>query len=112
MVALIGLAYILNGIISSLIPPKKINLYYGYRTKFARKNQEIWDYANKRFIKISIQFGIILIIMEAIYIIVFKSSTYFFIERVFTSLVLLIIIVAAPLVYMEMEIREKFKNEQ
>jgi len=112
MVALIGIAYILNGIISVLIPPKKISLYYGYRTKFARKNQEIWDYANKRFIKIAIQYGIILVIIEAVFIVMFKSTTYYFIERVFISLILSIIIIAAPLVYIEFEIREKFKNEQ
>lgn len=29
-------------------PPKKINHFYGYRTRRSMANQEIWDFANKQ----------------------------------------------------------------
>ncbi len=30
-----------------LRPPKKINWFYGYRTRRSMANQQIWDFANK-----------------------------------------------------------------
>lgn len=33
--------------IVKVIPPRKINSWYGYRTKMSMKNQKNWDYAQK-----------------------------------------------------------------
>lgn len=38
-------------IIFFLIPPKKINSLYGYRTEKAMKNIKIWNFANSFFTK-------------------------------------------------------------
>ncbi len=32
-------------------PPKKINHFYGYRTRRSMANQEIWDFANRQSAK-------------------------------------------------------------
>jgi len=38
-------------IIFYLIPPKKINSLYGYRTEKAMKNMDVWNFANSFFTK-------------------------------------------------------------
>jgi len=55
----IGMALIAYWIFTRVFPPRKINLYYGYRSKRARKNQESWDYANSRFEIFALAYGII-----------------------------------------------------
>lgn len=42
-----GVLLILFGVAYATYPPKKINYFYGYRTKRTMSNQTIWDYANK-----------------------------------------------------------------
>ncbi|NKI28170.1 SdpI family protein [Arenibacter sp. 6A1] len=38
---------LIGGMIFKKNPPKKINWWYGYRTKRSMENQEKWDYAQK-----------------------------------------------------------------
>ena len=38
-------------------PPKKINWWYGYRTRRSMANQQVWDYANKIGAKMMIAIG-------------------------------------------------------
>lgn len=40
VIAIIGLAF-------KFFPPKKINFWYGWRSRFSMKNQEIWDEAQR-----------------------------------------------------------------
>ena len=40
-----GLVFFVTGVITHFFPPKKINWYYGYRTRASMKNQEVWDKA-------------------------------------------------------------------
>ena len=54
-----GLPIIILGIIYKYYPPKKINQFYGYRTRRSMKNQIIWDYANKIGAKMIIYLGVI-----------------------------------------------------
>jgi len=42
-----------------LIPPKKINGLYGYRTEKAMKNDDIWQFANSFFTKQLIMYSAI-----------------------------------------------------
>lgn len=91
---LVGLIFIAVAMIIYLLPPKKINDLYGYRTTSSMKSQERWDFAQRYssiqmirgglmliaasvigyFIPISyeikIPVGISLIILAAIYLIV------------------------------------------
>ena len=36
-------------IVFYFFPPKKINNFYGYRTKLSMLNTDIWNFANKQF---------------------------------------------------------------
>ena len=40
-------------------PPKKINRFYGYRTKKSMLNDDIWAFANKQFNKSFVRYSII-----------------------------------------------------
>lgn len=42
-----GAIGLIGGIIFLKNPPKKINWWYGYRTKRSMENQEKWDFAQK-----------------------------------------------------------------
>ncbi|WP_062056627.1 SdpI family protein [Sediminicola sp. YIK13] len=42
-----------------LRPPKKINWFYGYRTRRSMANQQIWDFANKVGAEMLIRVGIV-----------------------------------------------------
>ncbi|SHG48342.1 SdpI family protein [Flagellimonas flava] len=44
---LAGAMTFIGGLIFKRNPPKKINWWYGYRTKRSMENQEKWDFAQK-----------------------------------------------------------------
>ena len=44
---LVPLILMLCGYLLYYKTPKKINGFYGYRTKMSRKNQKTWDFANR-----------------------------------------------------------------
>ena len=43
----VGPLFLVLSIIYRIFPPKKINDFYGYRTRRAMQSQQSWDYANK-----------------------------------------------------------------
>jgi len=43
-----GLSFLIAGFVMTKYPPGSINQLYGYRTKASMKNQESWDFAQKR----------------------------------------------------------------
>jgi uncharacterized membrane protein len=53
----IGVIFILLGMIVKRFPPKKINMIYGYRTSQSMQNQEKWDFAQRYFARESVKFG-------------------------------------------------------
>ncbi|MDC8005311.1 SdpI family protein [Aureisphaera galaxeae] len=57
---LLGVGYCVFMLILFLIfkrfPPKKINMYYGYRTTRSMRNETIWKAANEHSIEISIRY--------------------------------------------------------
>ncbi|RYU89560.1 SdpI family protein [Mucilaginibacter terrigena] len=59
---LIGLIFILAGLIQKRYPPKKINSLYGYRTTRSMKNQQNWDEGNSYSTRLMIKCGLILFV--------------------------------------------------
>lgn len=43
-----GLCFLIAGFVMSKYPPKKVNSLYGYRTSASKKNQESWDFAQRK----------------------------------------------------------------
>ncbi|RLD24124.1 MAG: hypothetical protein DRI71_03510 [Bacteroidetes bacterium] len=99
-----GILVTIIGLISYLRPAKKINTWYGYRTNFSMKSQEIWDYAQPLAGKAIIVSGIILI-LTGVFLFFFPvpfdiTPT---IQAVFISLALII-----PFAVVDNHLRSKF----
>ena len=56
---LIPVMMIVTGVIFIKSPPKKINLFFGYRTKGSMKSEKAWAFAHKYCGKLLIPFGLI-----------------------------------------------------
>ena len=59
---IIPIIMIVSGITFFLIPPKKINSFYGYRTRRSMQNNETWEFAHKFSGKIMFIVGITLVL--------------------------------------------------
>ncbi|MBB5396953.1 SdpI family protein [Mucilaginibacter sp. AK015] len=59
---LIGLIFILAGMIQKRYPPKEINSLYGYRTALSMKNQQNWDEGNRYSTALIIKCGWALVV--------------------------------------------------
>jgi len=60
---LIGLLFVLIGLLQKYLPPKNINRWYGYRTPTARTNQKTWDEGNRYSANYMIKAGLILLVV-------------------------------------------------
>ena len=56
---LIGVLFVLLGMVQKYLPPKTINNWYGYRTAQARSSQEMWVEGNKYSANFMIRAGMI-----------------------------------------------------
>jgi uncharacterized membrane protein len=63
---LIGVIFILAGLIQKRYPPKEINSLYGYRTKISMKDQQNWEEGNSYSTKLIIKCGWVLVIAGGI----------------------------------------------
>lgn len=104
---LVGLIFIVAGLIMFKFPPKKINSLYGYRTNSSMKNQSRWDFAQKYSSKEMIKFGFVLMITSIIGLITnFDNLT-----NIFLGLGLMILIVIILIFRVEKAIKTKFSDE-
>lgn len=44
---LVGLSFLVSGVVMWVFSPKKVNQYYGYRTRRAMKSQRLWNEAQR-----------------------------------------------------------------
>lgn len=58
---IIGLIFIFVGVLLSLLPPKKINDIYGYRTSKSMKNELNWKIGNRLAARCFLLSGLILV---------------------------------------------------
>ena len=59
----VGIVFFIVGLLLRLIPPRKINSFYGYRTTSSMRNMDTWTTANKYSATIMIIVGLILTII-------------------------------------------------
>jgi len=64
--ALVGIIFIITGIIMQVFPPKKINSLYGYRTNRSMQNQKKWDFSQKYSAKLLTILGIALVLISSL----------------------------------------------
>ena len=101
---LTGLIFIIAGIIMVKYPPKKINGFYGYRTKSSMKNQKRWDFAQIYSAKEMMKLGSLLALCGLI------GLKYDFgeIRGVILGIGLLLLMIIALLFRVESAIKNKF----
>ena len=59
-----------------LIPPKKINALYGYKTEKAMKNIDIWNFANSFFTKQLIKYAAIALVFTLFLAFISKNISW------------------------------------
>lgn len=78
--AVLTLAPLTAGIMIKFFPPKKINRFYGLKTKTTAQNQQTWDYAHKvcaNTLLIYSIFGVVVYIIALIlHIVIIKQKSY------------------------------------
>ncbi|HHW58524.1 MAG TPA: hypothetical protein GXX15_12985 [Clostridia bacterium] len=70
----VPLFFLLIGVVLKYFPPKKINYFYGYRTEFATKNEDVFKEANRYSADLFILFSILLFVINVIMFIFNVSS--------------------------------------
>lgn len=104
---LTGLTFVIAGIIMIIIPPKKINSLYGYRTSSSMKSQERWDFSQKYVAQELIKFGAILTLSSIL------GLVYDFSENISTIMGLGFMLIAVIFLILKIEkaIKIRFGNE-
>ncbi|MBQ0787204.1 MAG: SdpI family protein [Oceanihabitans sp.] len=64
--ALVGIIFIITGILMQVFPPKKINPLYGYRTRSSMQNQQKWDFSQKYSAKLLTVIGLALVLIPSL----------------------------------------------
>ena len=80
-------------------PPKKINLYYGYRTSRSRKNEDIWKAANSYWAQLNYKLSLTCFIVPIITYFIFPQWN-----------ILITVIVNSVLLLLTMPYTEKYLN--
>lgn len=87
--AVCGTAGILTGIFTKIFPPKKINIFYGHRTRTSMKNQRNWDYAQKHFASELIKAGVLMILFSFFGLMITSTEVYWMVMAlIFISIIL------------------------
>lgn len=73
-------------------PPRKINMWYGYRTARSMKSQAAWDFAHAYAGHVWIRCGFYNAVVSAILILIFRNSDQFEIFDLWLTFVQLVII--------------------
>ena len=104
---LTGLTFVIAGIIMIIIPPKKINSLYGYRTSSSMKSQERWDFSQKYAAQVLVKFGAILTLSSIL------GLVYDFSENISTIMGLGFMLIAVIFLILKIEkaIKIRFGNE-
>ena len=71
---LIGLLFIIIGLMQRFLPPKNINRWYGYRTPTARTSQKTWDEGNRFSAIYMIRAGVVVLVVGFI---IYIAMLYF-----------------------------------
>lgn len=103
ILVLTGFIFYLAAWIQAKYPPKKINHFYGYRTKISMKNQEIWDYAQQYSAEKLKKSGLFLILLGL-------CATFFTLNGQFEVWVAISIVTISP-VYTLILVEKKLKKK-
>lgn len=107
MTLLGGFVFIVAGFIMFKFPPKKINHFYGYRTKSSMKNQSRWDFAQRYSSKEMMKLGFVLMMTS----IIGFTTNFGSLINLFLGLGLLFLTLLILSIRVEKAIKTKFDDE-
>ena len=64
---LLGILFLIIGLVFRFFPPRKINSFYGYRTRQSMQNQSKWDFAQQRSANYLILLGVTITLSALIF---------------------------------------------
>jgi len=105
---LVGIIFIIAGIIMLKFPPKKINMLYGYRTSLSMKNQKNWDFAQRYSSVLMMYCGFGLLLFSG-FGLIFTVSTG---QGVLITSIALFAIVVILFYFTERAIKQNNKDEE
>lgn len=101
----LGIIFLIAGFIFKILPPKKINSIYGYRTNISMKNQDTWNVAQKYSANSMIILGIVYAALEFILSQLIKNLAVSYQGIIF------FIGVVVMLIFDEMHLRKIFNKD-
>ncbi|MCS7054393.1 MAG: SdpI family protein [Ignavibacterium sp.] len=102
---LTGFIFIIAAIIQLKFPPKKINSFYGYRTKSSMKSSEAWDFAQTYSSKLMLRFGAGLCLIGLL----LKNISLINLEyEIIASIFIVLIIIFIMIILVEKQLDKKF----
>ncbi|MFD2697175.1 SdpI family protein [Mesonia sediminis] len=107
--ALLGIIFLVVGLLLKYKPPKKINMLYGYRTTRSMQSQEAWDFAQKSAAQRSIEIGLFLLIIGIL------GHFWLRQQQVLATALSLFALLAAILyliIHVENALKKKFKKQK
>lgn len=106
---IIALGYCIFMLIISFIyfkyPPKKINYFYGYRTKRSMKNNENWSFANNYAAKLLINFSVYSFFIPPFLYFLYPKNNFLITIIIHSALIL------SVLYFTEKQLKRKFKEK-
>ncbi len=63
MLFICGLIFLLGGFAMKIWPPKKINMWYGYRTTLSTSSDRAWQLAQKHSAKMMLKYGLVMMVI-------------------------------------------------
>jgi len=111
---IIGIVFTIAAVIFKKFPPKKINMWYGYRTGLSIKNQETWEIAQEYSSKLMVIEGIILIIFGVIFGVISAQME----NKVKNVILFIFIVIIIPVIFFwliastEIYLRKYFNKKQ
>lgn len=99
---LIGIIFILTGLLLKHKPPKNINALFGYRTPRSMKNIDLWKEANKYSAEIMIKYGVIMILLGSLISLLFKQ----YLVAIFLVIGLMLLLIIIMIIRVEKRLKQ------
>ena len=105
-VALMGFVFGLAGLVMTLLPPKKINPLYGYRTSGSMRTQERWNFAQAYSSRLMMFCGVSLLAVAEILVLVPVPVKY----EMWVMLSSLFVVIVVLFYKTENELKKRFSE--
>lgn len=92
--------------------PKNINRMVGYRTRMSMKNQDTWDYANKKLGQLWVTAGAAMLVAAVILMLLVKDAASDIVMRTgIVSIVVEVIILIITAIAVENSLKKNFDSD-